>query len=319
MIITQTFPEKSGLAHDIKMRNIRNIMLYLLAYGEMTKLDILLHSALSTTTVSDLINNLLKLHIVQTTGTLKSTGGRQPTLYSINNRYGFFLGITIEKNRLDIAVTDMYARPLQTEHLPIAENLNPLYAVYNAIDSVLANRADQSLLALGLGISGELDVNRGIVRTSQQTEWKNVPIKEILERRFNTLVFVDNAVNQGAMYQQVLGKARHMENFVCYFSKYPKQGALVLNGLVCRGKQNTCLSLNDTAPVESIACLSSMVGLDAILTDQSDLLQDGCVQPLHVSDTYFETAAALVAEVYWFEQIYAMHSKSMQNEGVVAK
>lgn len=309
MTITQVFPERSGLAHDIKMRNMRNLMVYLLAHGDMTKLDLLQCSGLSTTTVSDLINDLLRLNIVQTSGVQKSTGGRQPLLYRINNAYGVFLGITVERSALRIAATDMYARLLCKHESPLPEGQNMLYALYDTIDQVKALLPSQPILALGLGLKGRMDTGRGIVLDSPLAGWRNVPIKEILERRYSTLAFVDDTVHQGALYQQVLGHAQYLDCCLCYFSKSPDRAALILDGRLCRGEGNACLSLEGCPPDMSLAPVMRMLGVTAVVTDApSCFTEDIQVYPFTASDSYFETSAALMAETLWFEQIYTMHT-----------
>ena len=180
MLITQVYAEKSGMAHDIKARNLRNLMLYLLAHGTMTKLDLLQQSGLSTTTVSDLINNLLRLGVVEVAGAQKSTGGRQPALYRINNEFGVFLGITLEPHSLHMVISDMYARPLHREAMQVAEGQNLLYALYDIIDRAKSAVKDLPLLAIGLGLPGRISFRRGIVLESPAVGWQNVPIMEIL-------------------------------------------------------------------------------------------------------------------------------------------
>ncbi len=308
MLITQVYAEKSGMAHDIKARNLRNLMLYLLAHGKMTKLDLLQRSGLSTTTVSDLINNLLRLGVVETAGAQKSTGGRQPALYRINNEFGVFLGITVEPDSLHMVVSDMYARPLHRDAMQVVKGQNLLYALYDIIDRAKSAAPDLPLLAIGLGLSGRICFRRGIVLESPALGWQNVPIKEILERRFGSQTFVDSATHQAALYQQVLGCAQSLEAALCYFSRVPDRAALILEGRICRGEDNACLTLADGPSKEMLPRMMRMLGIATAVTDVPGLFEGVRVLSLAPDETYFEASAALSAEVLWFEQLYAMHA-----------
>ena len=318
MVITQV-AEPSGMANDIRRQNLRSLMLFLLSCGEMTKLDLLRRSGLSNTTVSESINNLLALGVVRKAGTQKSTGGRQPTVYSINNNFGSFLGIQIEQRIIKITGTDMQARPMYRKMVVLSEERSLLHTLCGAIEEARDTIA-AATLALALGFPGRLDVRHGIVLTSEISNWRNVPIKEILERRFNILTVVDSKVNQGTLYQQVLGIAQHIENFICYFTEAPEQAALVMEGRLCRGDENACcVSLGDSAPIARLASLATMLSLHAVVTDVRDA--EFCVRtiPIGLPDDFFEMAAALTAEVSWFEHIYTMQLRDRRKKEGEAK
>ncbi len=303
------------MAHDLKMRNLRNLMLFLLARGEMTKMDLVQQSGLSPTTVSDLINTLRKLHIVRTVGTQKSTGGRQPVVYGIHNDFGVFIGVLVGREGLRVAVTDMYARPVYARRVEADAGNGLLYTLHAAIDAARAAVPALPVLAIGMGISGRLDVGRGVVLENAETGWQNVPLREILERRFHAPVLIDNASNQGALYQQVLGHARHLENFLCCFASLPGRGALVMDGRLCRGGDNACVSLAGDDDGAQAVALAHMLGIGTVLTDQPERYAGLRVVPLSLDEAYFETAAALTAEVYWFERIYAMLAQDNRTKG----
>lgn len=310
MDIPKTSAARPSVVNEIKMRNLCSLMLYLLSCGEMTKLDLLQRSGLSMTTISDLINHLLRLGIVQCKGTQKSTGGRQPSLYHIDRGYGRFIGITMEKDALSIALTDMHAKPLgHTRHMNWADG-NLLYALYEAVDAAIRTAGDAPFLAIGLGVPGTLDLQQGVILASPLADWQNVPMKEILERRYALPVFIDHIVNSGTLYQQVFGAARQESHFACHFSRFSDHAALVMDGHLCRGRDNACLRLGSGEPLSRLIAVHAMLALDAVFSDA--VLEDAppCMRPLVLPDAFFETAAALMAEIFWFEQIYTIGAKS---------
>lgn len=308
MVITRGHDEMFGMVHDIKAWNIRNMMLYLLSYGNMTKMDMMQLTGLSTTTVSDTINALMQLGVLSAVGTQKSTGGRQAVLYGIHDDYGAFLGITLEPDALHMALCNMRSEPLDQETISIVDGdlLQTLYAV---IERTLLSVNMPPLIAIGLGVSGRVAFKQGIVLEGFDIHWHNVPIKEILERKFGIMTFVDNLSYVGAVYQQVLGHAKRLESALCYFSRIPQRAALIMDGRICRGERDSCMTISDGVLTGStMQGIMEMLGITKALTDVTHLFDLPCVQPIATPAFYFEISSALYAQIKWFEQLYAIHA-----------
>jgi predicted transcriptional regulator len=314
VVVTQIEWEPTEIVHDLKRQNLRNLMLFLLSCGEMTKLDLLQQTGLSATTVSDAINSLQTAGIIRKTGTQKSTGGRQPSVYSINSGYGTFLGIQVESHRLSLTGTDMYAQPVYRREAYVEDARHILYTLYDLIDEAVA-ALPGPVLALAVGMSGRLDVQKGIVLSSEFLNWRNVPIKEILERRYKVLTVLDSKINQGTVYQQVLGSAQQVKNFACYFSAIPDRVALVLGGRLYYGDENECVYLGGDEPLERLKLLMGMLNINVAVTDVDEALPGRQRIPIALREGYFETAAALTAEAAWFGQIYYIQTKKDNKKG----
>ncbi|MFD2612209.1 ROK family protein [Paenibacillus gansuensis] len=92
-----------------------------------------------------------------------------------------------------------------------------LQSVADTIELLLADEgADNVVLtAVGVGLPGFLDPERGIVRMAGNLKWKDVPISDILSKRLAAPVFIDNdvrsftygeaAAGAAAGYRHVLG------------------------------------------------------------------------------------------------------------------
>ena len=197
-----------------------------------------------------------------------------------------------------MVVSDMYAHPLHQGAMQVAKGQNLLYALYDIIDRAKSAAPNLPLLAIGLGLSGRICFRRGIVLESPALGWHNVPIKEILERRFGSQTFEDSVTHQAA-HQQVLraiaGRA------LCHFRGADR--AALIPKAICR-EDNACLTWRTTVE-EMLPRMMRMLGITTAVTDLLDLFE-GVVLPAP-DETYFEASAALSAEVLWFEH-RAMHA-----------
>ena len=74
---------------------------------------------------------------------------------------------------------------------------------------------DQHIRAIGVGVPSLLDRKEGIVYTVQNIpSWKEVKLKEILEKHFRVPVLIDNDANCFALGERIFGAGKNYEDFV---------------------------------------------------------------------------------------------------------
>src|ERR1700759_285801 len=83
--------------------------------------------------------------------------------------------------------------------------------VYSLIDELIADEVK----AIGIGVPSVVDVERGIVYdVIHIPSWKEVHLKEILEKRYNIPVFVNNDANCFALGEHYFGKGKGVADMV---------------------------------------------------------------------------------------------------------
>lgn len=87
--------------------------------------------------------------------------------------------------------------------------------VIDLLIETIAAVFEPSVRAIGVGVPSLLDRKNGIVYTVQNIpSWKEVPLKDILENRFQVPVFADNDANCFALGEKVFGAGQQFEDFV---------------------------------------------------------------------------------------------------------
>ena len=77
--------------------------------------------------------------------------------------------------------------------------------IYQTIDPLI----DKDVAAIGIGVPSVVDVEEGIVYDVQYIpSWKEVPLKRILEKKYNKPVFVNNDANCFVLGEYYFGKGR---------------------------------------------------------------------------------------------------------------
>lgn len=299
--------DKSGLINELKVINICKVMQQLLAEGEQTKLDLVVSTGLSNTTISDSINRLVSLGIVDICGTEKSMGGRRPAIYRIIPEYGIFLGVVLRKDALRLSVVDMKGDPIR--HYPwLPYDGKPIiYKVREALELGITDFSGRTVLAAGFGVAGKIDPKEGVIIESADLGWSNVPLKENIERQYGFFVYIDHEINNVAVWQKALGKARHMSSFICQMKECPTKTALYLDGHLCMGQENLCGAWNN---MEQPDCFLrdavEFLGLEAVVSGQEAGTPLTAVKGVEVFDTDETTlsyASSVMAELKWFRHI----------------
>lgn len=81
--------------------------------------------------------------------------------------------------------------------------------VIHAIESIF----DSQIVGIGVGVPSLVDLEKGIVYDVQNIpSWKKVPLKDILEEKFHTSVYVNNDANCFAVGEKYFGKGKEFHN-----------------------------------------------------------------------------------------------------------
>ncbi len=104
--------------------------------------------------------------------------------------------------------------------------------VINAVGQVF----DPSVAGIGVGVPSVVDVEKGIVYNVQNIlSWKEVPVKEILERRFGRPVYVNNDANCFAVGEKYFGKGMKFRHLVGLIVGTGLGAGIILNGRLYSG------------------------------------------------------------------------------------
>jgi glucokinase len=87
--------------------------------------------------------------------------------------------------------------------------------VVDAIALAISEVYDPEILGIGIGVPGLVDLQNNLVLdVTNIPSWKVVPLKQLLEDRFEKPVFVNNDANCFALGEKHFGKGKPYQNFV---------------------------------------------------------------------------------------------------------
>ncbi len=137
---------------------------------------------------------------------------------------------------------------------------------------------------VGVGVPGRVDFNNGVVfDLTNVPGWKNVRLRDQLEKKIKLPVFVDNDANLMALAESKFGSARGYKDCVCVTLGTGLGGGIILNGRIYRGMNFAAgeighISINENGPVcacGSRGCAERYVGNRYVLEEAIKRLRRG--------------------------------------------
>ena len=190
------------------------------AQGKLSRTELVEQTGYSAFLVARMCDELLTSAFIRETGTGSSTGGRPPTLLSINPDLGRLIGLHIGTFHARIAVTDLLGNALLYRKVPSYVQSDPNSALAHLIavvDQCLkdARVEHRQIRGVGLGISGVLDRSTGsTLFWPKVPQWVNVPVKKIFEAHFKTVVEVEDTPRTMALAERRFSGAGLASEFV---------------------------------------------------------------------------------------------------------
>src|SRR5262245_3439219 len=111
-------------------------------------------------------------------------------------------------------------------------------------DALVEGKLSQEKLAgIGVGCPGNVDLEKGVVIDSANLGWKNVQIREALEKEFKCPAVVLNDVDAGVFGEYRFGAGKNARCVIGVFPGTGIGGGCVYEGQILRGKNVSCLEI----------------------------------------------------------------------------
>jgi glucokinase len=121
--------------------------------------------------------------------------------------------------------------------------------------------AADNLAGIGVGCPGNIDLDRGVILDSANLGWRNVQIRDILEKEFGCPAVIVNDVDAGVYGEYRFGAGKGARCLVGVFPGTGIGGGCVLEGQIVRGKNMSCFEIGHVQiSASGIPCGCGRVG-----------------------------------------------------------
>lgn len=210
--------------------------------GPISRADISKIIKLTRSTVSSIVEYLIKKDLIKEIGLTSSGVGRSAILLKFNSKAYYLIGVDLGTLHTTIVITDLlgsvekrieYPTDCQLEKDKILEKLKS--SIHNIIKNSGIKR--KKIVGIGVAAPGLID-KKGTMRITPNFGWRDTPLGEILKKEFHIPVFVDNNVNAMALAESEFGKGQGVKNFVFINVGMGIGSGVVINGELFHGESN---------------------------------------------------------------------------------
>lgn len=203
---------------QIKREHYKTVLRLIQRHPDISKPQIANKTGLTPSAVHGIVSYLERKGVIACTGSQGSSGGRKPFCYAIPKELGFFVGVSIRVDRLEIGLFDMNLGLTRKNAYPLSlgETGPETYASFaaQAIEQEISNGSVRMEDCFGVGVTvpGPVDFEKGtVLEIAAAPLWQQYPLAHRLSDALALPVAVDKDVYAGIRYLEHAGKLKRRE------------------------------------------------------------------------------------------------------------
>jgi len=279
---------------QLKHINRRAMLHYIRKNPPVTKSDLAKVTGLTFMAINKIFAEMEALGLIRKDAMTQGGPGRNAATYTINEQYGYTIGIHINAYRTAVALLDLHGTILYKTFLAM-EGMQAqdrfVEELARMVRSVIENGKieSSSVFGIGIGSPGPVDTDLGVILMPPNIPLLHyLPLKQALGKSTGLPVFLHKDTNAIALGEYWHGMGKTFNDLVYLDIDMGIGGGLVFDGKVRQGSGNISgeighLILQGEGPqcnCGNRGCLEAMSSALAILRDFSDVLSDHPEHPL---------------------------------------
>jgi glucokinase-like ROK family protein len=298
---------KKATRQHTKTHNSRLVLKTIYQQGPISRADIARETHLTRTTVSDIVTKFINEGLVKEVGQGPSVGGKPPILLSVVDSSRYLIGVDLADSEFRGSVVDLRGRLVHSLKMPVNDSNGEaaLELAYKLIDELVA-AATSPLLGIGIGTPGLMDARKGVVRNAVNLDWVNLPLRDLLEARYNLPVYIANDSQAAALGEYIFGRNQEVPNLILIKAGRGISAGIVLNGHLHYGDGSGAGEIghakvadgNEQCLCGNIGCLETVASTRAIIKQAREIAQrqpDSLLHKFAASPEEINTNAILKA------------------------
>lgn len=276
-------PEVLG-ASAMRAQHSRLLLNLLWTERHISRADLSRRTGMSRSTISAIVNDLLRTGLVREAHAGVSTGGRRPIILEFQDEASLIVGIELGATHVSCVLTDLRCKVRACWSTPVPVRDEPRAALDKmamAVRAVMEAAGIGPTKLLGIGVAVPSPVTRdrpGELLPLVVPKWEGFNIATHLEQSFRRPVFIDNDANLGALAELWWAPGPEARD-LAYIKVATGIGAgLIIDGRIFRGSGGIAGEIGHTAIDSSGArcecglngCLTTFIGTRYLLARAAD-------------------------------------------------
>ncbi len=230
---------KSGSRH-LLLKAIRQ-------HGRMARIDLARVTGISQATVTTVTADMLRQGLIAEHSADENKSepgvrrGRPRVQLKLRGAAHLVAGVKIANDVLSIVFMDFAGKLLGDYTAPLEENVMAPQVLCDQLKTAIFAAAEHNGLdannisAVGIGVAGVVDTERGIVHWSPSLTERNVPLQQLVAATIGCPSYVDNDTNLVAVAEMLFGHGVGASEFIVITVESGVGMGIILNGELYRG------------------------------------------------------------------------------------
>lgn len=274
---------------QLKNFNRRSVLNYIRKNIHTTKRELASVTGLTFMAIKKNLEELESLNLIRGAEFEVGGIGRRAITYTINERYGYTIGVHVNIFMTSVALMDLRGSVLAKESCDMSQPITTQTAFVEMIVGLISRAIEKSgvekkmILGIGLGVPGPVDFKEGVVLVPPNFPVLHyLPLKQILEEKLGYKVFLHKDTNAIAIGEYWRGAGIEYTNVVYIDIDMGIGSGLVINGELNQGANNIAgefghITLDINGPLCNCGnqgCLEAMGSGLSVLREFSKQLED---------------------------------------------
>ncbi|HNT77113.1 MAG TPA: ROK family transcriptional regulator [Anaerolineae bacterium] len=267
---------KKASHEQTRLYNSQLVLKTIYSAGQISRAEVARATELTRPTVSDVVAELLLQGLVREVGLAPSQGGKRPMMLSMVDDSRHLLGLDLGREDFRGALINLRGVIQHRINVPRPDGNGDaaLAAVYDLVDA-LFRATNRPLLGIGIGAPGLVDADNGVIYQAVNLNWQNVPLRELLEKRYGVPVYMANDCQVAALAEYTFGDGNHTVDLVVIHVGWGVGAGIVHNGRLLHGNPFGAGEIGHIILPENhelchcgrVGCLEAAVNTRAILRE----------------------------------------------------
>ena len=237
----------------MKRSDLANLVKMIYSEGHVSRAGLAEKTGLAHSYITTIVRDLQNAGLLLEGGRAPSGGGRRRVLLQINPKLAHLIGIEIGTANCRVVATDLLGNILHLRRFPSEISKGKTH-VLDAIDREIECllQQDSAIKGIGMSHSGVIERRAGTVLFWPKVQgWNNVPLKQMLEAKYELAVIVEDSVRTMAIAEQRFGRAKGCDDVVFVNIGMGIGSAIFVNGQLHFGYNGLAGELGHTTIDES--------------------------------------------------------------------
>ena len=269
----------------------KRLMQFLIMRNSASIADMARELDLSIPTVTKFVSDLLEGQFLVELGKQNTNGGRRPSIYGLNPKSGYFVGVDIQHKKILLATIDFRGK-MVSEHVEVPYNLEDTPDSLDILSKTIKNYIAgleiprQKILQVGVNIAGRVNSEKGY--SYSYFYFNQRSLARVLEESLGIPVYLENDSRSMAYGEYMMGVVKDEKNILFLNLNWGLGAGIIIGGKLYYGKSGFSGEIGHVCAVDNEVicncgkkgCLETEASGYAVERILKERLEQGCTTVL---------------------------------------